>query len=155
MKTLLSTLFLVTVCSLAAQSFSPERERQEQKIADEIMAVEKQRVAAMLAQDPEAMGRILSDKYVQVTSFGEIRNKSHIVNGLRNKTIKYDAIQNSDHRVVVDGHTAVITGFAERKGRDRDRDLSGSFRFIRTWVKQEDGSWKLLAQQSTSVERRR
>lgn len=146
--------WLLFSAGFAAEAPRPEADKAEQKITDEILKLEKMRVAAMLAQDASVIQNLFSEKYIQVTSYGELRNKTHILNGLRSKSLKYDSIDLSDIRVTTVGDTAVMTGRSVRKGREKTRDLSGTFRVIRTWVKEEDGQWRLLAQQSTLVDKK-
>ena len=98
------------------------------------------------------MDKIWDEDLVVVTGKGDVRRKSHRIYALKNSMLKYQELTNSDVSVIMHGDTAVVTGLAKRKGQDGTNDLSGYFRFTRTWVK-KDGEWKLALQHSTSIDK--
>lgn len=122
----------------------------ENAIEVEIGKREKARMEAFLNNNHVGLGKILSEDYLQVTSYGELRNRNHILNAVKSGDLRYDALSTRDVSIVVDGDTAVVTAIGIRKGREKDRDLSGEFRVSRVWVKRK-GEWVLLTQHSTRL----
>lgn len=120
----------------------------EAAIEAEVTKRETARREAFVKGDHAALSKILSEDYLQITSYGDLRNRNHILNAFRSGDLRYDSIVNRDVIVIVDGDTALVTGIGIRKGREKDRDLSGTFRFSRVWVKRK-GEWVLFSQHST------
>ena len=88
---------------------------------------------------------LIDEDFLHVTSTGDLRRKGHIVNGIKSGTISYTRLETNEVTVAIHEDSAIVTGVTARKGRDGKRDLSGNFRFIRTWMK-KDGKWVLIAQ---------
>jgi len=122
----------------------------ENAIEVEINKREKARMEAFLNNNHVGLGKILSENYLQVTSYGELRNRNHILNAVKSGDLRYESLSTRDVSIVIDGDTALVTGIGIRKGREKDRDLSGEFRFSRVWVKRK-GDWLLLTQHSTRI----
>lgn len=117
-----------------------------------IEEVEAKRLKALLSGDWQTMEKVWSDDLVVVTGSGDVRRKAHRLYSMKNGLMKYDEIKNSDVSIIVhNDKSAVVTGTAKRKGRDGTNDLSGYFRFTRTWVKNDKGEWQLALQHSTPI----
>ena len=148
MKSILSTLLglhLISALTLAQDQTPPPRPLQPSVEEQSVVAAEQARLRALLGRDSAALNNLIDEDYLQVTSTGDLRRKGHIVNGIKNGTISYKRLVTDELTVAIHDRTAVVTGRTMREGKDGKRDLSGTFRFIRTWAK-KDGEWILIAQ---------
>ena len=118
------------------------------KTEQEVRAVEKQRVDALLRNDLEALDKIWSDDFMQITYRGEYRNKRHRTAAFKAGAVKYEVITNDYDGFQFYGDVAIVTGIGTRKGQEYNRKISGQFRFTRVWFK-KDGRWQLVHMQST------
>lgn len=144
------TARLLLAFLLVAVPTAQESTTRESPLNAEIIAVERERVSALVKGEVPAIEKLFAANYVQVTPDGSLRRKADVVSGMRLGALKFDSIQNGNLLIIVNGNTAVVTGISSRKGKDGTNDLSGRFRFSRTWVK-EEADWKLLSQQSTPI----
>jgi len=123
------------------------------KAEQEVRAVEKQRVDALLRGDLQTLEKMWSDDFMQITYRGEYRNRRHRIDAFKRGAVKYESISNSYDGFRIYGDVAVVTGIGTRKGQEYNRKISGQFRFTRVWVNKE-GRWQLVHMQSTKyVER--
>jgi len=116
----------------------------------EVMKAEKLRIDSMLAGDTEALDRIWHEDFLQISPQGLIRTKANRVQAFRSKSVVYSSIITSRSEVRIRGNMAIVIGSTDRKGREGQRDISGSFRFSRVWLK-EDGRWQLVLHQLTPL----
>jgi ketosteroid isomerase-like protein len=118
------------------------------KAEEEVRALEKQRVDALLRTDWQTLDKIWADDFMQITHLGEYRNKRHRAIAFKSCAVKYDVITNDYDGFRIYGDVALVTGIGTRKGQEGNRKISGQFRFTRVWVKKE-GRWQLVHMQST------
>jgi ketosteroid isomerase-like protein len=116
----------------------------------ELRELEGELVGAVLRRDSSVLRRILSDDLTFVTPFGDVFDKAAIANVGDNKDLVNDSIEIDDVRVRVYGEAAVVTGRATLKARVKDLDLSGQYRYVRVYARQE-GRWQVVAYQATRI----
>lgn len=122
----------------------------EGQAAKEIREAQKQRFAAMVAGDREALRRILADDLTYTHTNGWEETKAAFLSTLASGGLAYLSIQPEDVNVRVYGPVGVVTGRSEMRVRSGDRELSFAIRFLEVHAKQ-DGGWKLVAWQSTRL----
>ncbi len=74
----------------------------------DILALEEQRYAAMLAADVVALERLLDDALIYTHSSGAVDTKASYVAGVRDKVWAYKSIARENQRVVVRGSCALV-----------------------------------------------
>ena len=116
----------------------------------ELRDLERELVGAVLRRDSSVLRRILSDDLTFVTPFGDVFDKEGVANIGDNKDLVNDSIEIDDVRVRVYGEAAVVTGRATLKARVRDLDLSGQYRYVRVYARQ-DRRWQVVAYQATRI----
>lgn len=116
----------------------------------EVMKAEKLRIDSMLTGDTEALDRIWHEDFLQISPQGLVRTKANRVQAFRSKSVVYSSIITDRSEVRIRGNMAIVIGSTDRKGREGKRDISGSFRFSRVWLK-EDGRWQLMLHQLTPL----
>jgi ketosteroid isomerase-like protein len=131
------------VLGIATVTFAGKDDGPNAEIEKEVRQAEQARVDALLKGDAAALGRMWSDDFTMITYRGELRNKNHRVAALKSGTTKYEAIANDIVDLRIYGDTALVTGYATRKGEEAGKKMAGLFRFSRLWVK-KDGRWQLV-----------
>ena len=61
------------------------------------------------------------------------------------------SIEFSDRKVRFYGQTALVTSRAEVSGNNADADFSGSYRYTRVYVRDEQGKWKIVSFEASRI----
>lgn len=140
MKTLIAFGLLGLFASVAcAQETERELKQLESQIAD-----------AVVKRDAAFVERVWGEDFLYTGVRGELKNKADIVSELKAGDLHFDVMKFDDIRVRVYGDTAVTTGLATTKGRSKQGEISGEFRYTRVYVKRQ-GAWQLVAFQGTPL----
>lgn len=118
---------------------------------DEISALEERRYAAMEAGDLEALGALLSDRLIYSHSDGSQDTKASYLATLSDGTLRYRKTWHEVKTVLPAGADAAValgTMGADITRHGTDRTI-GSLTCA-VWAR-EDGAWRLLAYQPTSL----
>ena len=113
-----------------------------------LMQLERDWAAAVKARDLAWMEKHYAPEYTWTSPDGTINDRKTDIEEAKNVT--FDSLEMSDTQVRVNGDTAVVTGITTLKGKYKDEDISGRYRFTDTFVRR-DGRWMILASQSTRV----
>ncbi len=116
--------------------------------AGQLLYMEMEWADAVKKRDLAWMERHYAEEYRFTTPDGALSDKRTDIEDTKNSA--YDSMELSDMNVTVSGDTAVITGINTLKGKYKNQDISGKYRFTDTFVK-HNGEWKILATQSTRV----
>ena len=122
----------------AAQSTGP--------VEQELTKLDRELMDAAVRNDQTLMQRVALDRHVFINPGGGVQEIGDTSGP------KIESIQSEDVQVRVHGDTAILIGRANVKGRFEDgRDISGPYRYMRVFVKQQ-GQWKLAATQITAIQ---
>jgi ketosteroid isomerase-like protein len=118
--------------------------------AGEVLAAEDARYAAMIAQDFDALGRLLADDLLYTHSTAVTDTKADYIAALRSGKYRYKAARREGVTVRIYGTTAIVNGRASI-----DVDVDGVPRtvsnvFVNVWVRSATG-WQMTAWQSTPL----
>ena len=122
-----------------------------QNLDEQFKKMEKDRGAAVVKGDAEALAKETAEDFTFITSAGQMSDKKQTVEQVKNGGIKLEADEPSDMTVRVYGNTAVVTGKASLKGTVGGKDATGTVAFTRVWVK-KGGKWMCVALQQTKVQ---
>ena len=136
--------------TLAKKTTKPVKTAKTGSVEQAILQLENQRREALLQADPAYFERVLAEDYSGTGNNGAVTNKAQSVANTRSGNPKFESISYDDVTVRVYGNTAIVTGRATVKGRDRDQDISGQSQFTRVYVKQP-GGWRLVAHHLTRI----
>ena len=117
---------------------------------DKVLAAEDARYAAMIAQDFDALGRLLADDLLYTHSTAVTDSKADYIAALRSGKYRYKAARREGVTVRMHGTTAIVNGRASI-----DVDVDGVPRtvsnvFVNVWVRTAAG-WQMTAWQSTPL----
>src|SRR5712691_3198541 len=117
---------------------------------EELKKLETDRAAAAVKGDVATLEKQTSDDYTFINLYGQMSDKSQMVNNFKTGRTKLTSNEVSDMKVRVYGNTAVITGKADVAGTMAGKDTKGQIMFTRVYVK-KGGSWQSVAFQQTLV----
>jgi len=134
-----------TTSSSAAQSPRPEADD-----AKTVAALDTQYQAAVKANDPAAMDRILADDFVLVTGRGRVASKADLIKQAQEKRTIYEHQDEEEgsQKVRVWGDTAVVTARLWIKGTDQGTPLDERLWFSDTYVRTPTG-WRYVFGQAS------
>ncbi len=119
-------------------------------VEEELKKLETDRAAAAVKGDVATLEKQTSDDYTFINLYGQMSDKSQMVDNFRTGRTKLTSNELSDMKVRVYGNTAVITGKADVAGTIAGKDTKGQIMFTRVYVK-KGGSWQSVAFQQTLV----
>ena len=122
----------------------------ETPLSDEqaLLQLEKDWSSASKRQDTGWMERNYAAGYTWTGPEGNINDRKTDIADTANVT--FESMEASDTRVSVSGDTGVVTGVSTVKGKFKNQDISGTYRFTDTFVRR-GGQWMILASQVTRV----
>jgi len=126
---------------------------QGSKAEQEVRAVMAELEQANLKGGAEAASRLeklLADDFTRIPPNGTALTKAEIMDGWRTGKIKVAALENSDIKIRVYGHTAIVTGIETSKAAMMGANYLGKTRFTRIFVKR-GGRWQCVLFQSTTI----
>jgi ketosteroid isomerase-like protein len=105
---------------------------------------------ARLKRDSSFATQIEADDFTVVWPDGQIINKEGDVKSYEADGAVFSEFKITDLNVRFYGETAIVVGQGSIRGHTPTKDLSGSYVWTDTFVKQ-NGGWKAVASQVTSV----
>jgi hypothetical protein len=87
----------------------------------------------------------LADDYMAVTASGILQTKEQALASLRTGHTHLTSLAISDRKVRFYGSTALVTSVADVQGTTGEGDISGSYRYIRVYVRDPQGAWKIVS----------
>jgi ketosteroid isomerase-like protein len=140
-----------TVVILVAVVFMlPVARAQAQDKAEEVKKLDRKLSEAILKGDFELLDRHTAEHYMLIDPIGNVWGKKKNLEAMKSKMITFESIKDSDVKCRVFGETAVITGLAEVKGRSKDHDINGEYRWTRVY-NMSDGRWQMVTEHLTHV----
>lgn len=136
--------------TLARKMTAPGKTAKTSSVEQAITQMENQRRESFLKGDAAYFERVLAEDYSGTGRNGEVTNKAQSVANVKSGSPSFESFSYDDVNVRVYGNTAVVTGRATVKGRDRGQDISGQTHYTRVYVKQP-GGWQLVSHQITPV----
>ncbi len=117
----------------------------------EILALEDERIRALLERDLGVLDRMLADDFIHTESNGKVRSKAEFLAGFHERDFEFDSFVIEENSVRIYGNTAVVAGRYHNRVRYRGelRPLKRA-RHLRVYVKGERG-WLLVAHQATEI----
>jgi ketosteroid isomerase-like protein len=113
-----------------------------------IMQLEKEWAEAGKRRDTAWMEHNYAEEYTWTSPTGKLNDKKADI--AEAKDLAFDSFDISEVKVRVLGDTAVATGLSTIKGKLKQQDISGKYRWTDTFVKR-DGRWLIFASQSSPV----
>ena len=116
----------------------------------DIVTAERNWAASVVAKDFAALEDIYHPSLIYAHSTGAIESKDDYMGRLKAGKQVYTAIKHDKTTVVVHGDAAVAHSLVTMQGTNDSGPFDNYLMMIHTWVR-EDGSWKLIAHQTTLI----
>ena len=109
----------------------------------ELLRLEKEFAEAIVKNDLEGIGRLVTDDWIIIDPNGEIVDRSRFFEVIKSNALTHDMMASEDFRVRVYGDSAVVTGVTRTKGKFLGQEFSTHERATDVFVKR-DGRWQCV-----------
>jgi ketosteroid isomerase-like protein len=109
----------------------------------ELLSLEKAFAEAIVKNDLEGIGRLVTDDWIIIDPNGEIVDRSRFFEVIKSNALTHDMMASEDFRVRVYGDSAVVTGVTRTKGKFLGQEFSTHERATDVFVKR-DGRWQCV-----------
>lgn len=106
--------------------------------------------AAVLKGDADALAKLLSEDYAFVDANGTVWNKGQELASYRGD-LKIDSKTRNGNAVRLYVGAALVTGSMEIKGKYKNEDISGNYRYTEIYEPRTGGIWQLAYVQVTKI----
>src|SRR5438874_13750080 len=94
------------------------------KAEEELLKLEKAFAEAIVKNDLEGIGRLVTDDWVIIDPNAEIVDRARFFEVIKSGALTHDVMESEDFRVRVYGDSAVVTGVTRTKRRFMGQELS-------------------------------
>ena len=135
-------LFLLAIISFALVLIT--NAQKNNNVEQTIMKIEQEILDGVLKKDGSAGDKHLAASAVFTGPDGMMMTKSEFLSVLKSGDLNLESSTIEDMKVQVHGNTAIATYRTTDKGKWKDTDISGQYRWTDVFVK-EKGNWLLVA----------
>ena len=123
---------------------SPTLERDQRMAAEEeLLKLEKEFTEAIVRNDLESIGRLVTDDWIIIDPKGEIVDRARFFEVIKSGTLSHEMMESQDFRVRVYGDSAVVTAVTRTKGKFMGQEFSTRERATDVFVKR-DRRWQCV-----------
>ena len=120
------------------------------KIEEALKQTEQNLLDSLLKGDGAPFEQALADTFVFIAPDGTAQQRAAFIADLTNGNLKMASSTNDDMDVRVYGNAEVVSYRSTDKGTNKDKDISGQYRWTDVFVK-EGGKWRIVSTQGTPV----
>jgi ketosteroid isomerase-like protein len=114
----------------------------------ELLNLEKEFTAAVVRNDPEAIGRFVTDDWIIINADGGIIDKERFLGVIKSGTLTHEMMESDDIRLRCYGDSAVVSALTRTKGKFMGQEFSTHERATDFLVRL-DGQWRCVLTQLT------
>ena len=120
---------------------------------DSAAAAEQEVAHALLSNNADAVGRLLADDWIVVSTYGGVGDRDGFLEVIRNGSFSRKTLELSDIRVRLYGSIAVVTSKLHTSGTfmGKSFDVPERQTDVLRW---EDGGWKSVLTHETEIRQR-
>jgi ketosteroid isomerase-like protein len=115
---------------------------------EELIAIEQTFNQALIHGEWKTVESLVAEDLVFTDAGGTVSGKSDQLEQIKSGYLRLDSIEMSKVKVQDLGNVAVVTGKLVEKGRYKNADAGGIYRFTDVWAKR-NGKWMLVTGQET------
>jgi ketosteroid isomerase-like protein len=116
-----------------------------------LMKLERDAAQAALRRDVSFSEKMEAPDFLFIDPAGMVHTREEDLALARSRDLKFESMNIDDMKVRVYGDTAVVTGQSTVKGKYKDQDISGKYRWTDVFVKRK-GEWQLVNGQLTTIQ---
>ncbi len=124
--------------------------KRDRDFEKEILEVESKFGEAMIQNDVEAIGRILSDDWIIIDPEGGVVDKSRFLDVIRSGALKHEAMDSEDIRVRTYPNTATVTAVTHTRTKYLGKEFTTHERATDVFVK-KDERWQCVLTHLTTL----
>jgi len=124
--------------------------KRDRDFEKEILEVESKFGEAMIQNDAEAIGRILSDDWIIIDPEGGVVDKSRFLDVIRSGALKHEAMDSEDIRVRTYSNTATVTAVTHTRTKYLGKEFTTHERATDVFVK-KDERWQCVLTHLTTL----
>ena len=113
------------------------------EVEEELLKLENAFAEAIVKNDLEGIGRLVTDDWIIIDPNGEIVDRTRFFEVIKSGALTHDMMESEDFRVRVYGDSAVVIGVTRTKGKFMGQEFSTRERATDVFVKR-DGGWKCV-----------
>jgi ketosteroid isomerase-like protein len=117
-----------------------------------LLNLENEFTAAIVRNDPDAIGRFVADDWIIVNADGGIIDRERFLGVIKSGTLTHQMMESEDMRVRVYGGSAVVSALTRTKGKFMEQEFTTHERSTDVFVKL-DGQWRCVLTQLTRFTR--
>jgi hypothetical protein len=117
---------------------------------EQVQQAERQRFAALTAQNLAALDPMLADELNYCHSNGQVENKQQFLETVRTGRIRYESIEVHEFQARLYGEVAIGTGYITVKGSLGGQPMTLELRYTDAYAWRAD-HWQLTNWQSTRI----
>ena len=148
---LLSALGALSLTVYAAPKNGGMPRGQRHECRREIEQLENAWQNAVLKGDAVAMDSLLAADYMAITPNGTMQSREEILADLRSGALRITSLEVSDRKVRFYGKTALVTSRTDVTGTAAGREITGSYRYTRVYVRDAQGKWKIVSFEANKI----
>ena len=111
--------------------------------AEELLKLEEAFAEAIIKNDLEGIGRLVTDDWIIIDPNGEIVDRERFFEVIKSGALTHDMMESEDFRIRVYGDSAVVIGVTRTKGKFMGQEFSTQERGTDVFVKR-DGRWQCV-----------
>ena len=109
----------------------------------ELLKLEKAFAEAIIKNDLEGIGRLVTDEWIIIDPDGGIVDRTRFFEVIKSGALTHEMMESEDFRVRVYRDSAVVTGVTRTKGKFMGEEFSTQERATDVFVKR-DGRWQCV-----------
>jgi ketosteroid isomerase-like protein len=109
----------------------------------ELLKLEKAFAEAIVKNDLEGIGQVVTDDWIIIDPNGEIVDLTRFFEVIKSGALTHDMMDSEDFRVRVYGDSAVVTAVTRTKGKFMGQEFTTQERATDVFVKR-DGRWQCV-----------
>ena len=141
---------LLTGAALAAWAYLRGADKLNERDEQQVLKFHQEWTDALLRRNTAALERIEADDYTLTDSNGATWTKAQDISNYKDGSLQFDSMKNEDLRVRIYIGGAVVTGRSAVKGKFKETDISGEYRFIDV-LESKNNRWQAVFTQLTKV----
>jgi ketosteroid isomerase-like protein len=145
-------LFALALALLAFPAAAQKGKGKGRKASGAVQAQEDKWLAAVKANDLDALGKILADDLVYTHSTGIVETKTDYLNKLKSGDQKYANIEYSDIKTWNLGRAQVLSATVRMTGATKGVPFDNKLKMLHVWSRQQDCTMQLVAHQTTKLQ---
>src|SRR6266540_921371 len=115
---------------------------------EELVKMEKEFTDAIVKNDPEVIGRFVTEDWIIINADGGIIDKERFLEVIKSGTLTHEMMESDDIRIRVYGDSAVVSALTRTKGKFIGQEFSTHERATDFFVSR-NGQWRCALTQLT------